>query len=402
MTEPAKIETSPRWSSTTKLVIGLSFVALVAAMLISFRMFIGPLLLAFILTYLLHPLAVRLSSAIHMSWRASVNIIFVILLLIVLGLSTLTGLAVVNQIQSLIDTIEEFLKELPTLLKSLSGQELRIGPFTFDLTQYSDMSKVSSEIIGLIQQYLGEAGSLVSKVASGAVNTVGWFVFILVIAYFMLADAGRVPDVGQYIDMPGYTADLHRMGRELKRIWSSFFRGQIVIVLMIVAIYTILLSALGARYFFALAILAGLSRFVPYVGPWVSGLITALVTFFQAGNYFHLEPWAYALMVVSLCIVIDQIIDNLIAPRIIGQSLGLHPAAIMVVALISARLIGLVGLVLAAPVLATVKLVGRYSLRKMFDQDPWPGQEGQLKSVGIPWLMRLYKRFRKWWKSRIK
>jgi predicted PurR-regulated permease PerM len=400
MSEGTTPASSPRWSSTTKLVLGLTFVALVAAMLIFFRSFIGPLLLAFILVFLLHPLAARLSKALHLSWRASVNIIFVILLLVVLGLSTLTGLAVINQIQSLIDTITEFLKDLPELLKSLSGQVLRIGPFTFDLTQYSDISKVSNQLISLLQQYLGEAGSLVSKVAGGAANTVGWFVLILVISYFVLADAGQVPDVVHYIDMPGYAGDLRRMGRELGRIWNSFFRGQIVIMLMIVAIYTAMLAILNVRYFYALAFLAGLSRFLPYVGPWISGLITALVTFFQAGNYFHLEPWAYTLMVLVICIVVDQIIDNLVAPRIIGQSLGLHPAAVMVVALISARLIGLVGLVLAAPVLATGKLIGRYALRKMFDQDPWPEPEGHTKPFAIPRIGRLYNRLRLWWRKR--
>ena len=400
MSEKSKTGASPKWSSTTKLVIGLSFAALVAAMLIYFRSFIGPLLLAFILTYLLHPLANRLGMLTHLSWRSSVNIIFIILLLLLLGISTLTGLAVVNQIQSMIGTIEEFLKELPELLAGLSGQVLSIGPFSFDLDQYSDMSKVSSQVIELIQTYLGEAGSLVSKVAGGAASTVAWGLFILVIAYFLLADAGRVPDAVQFIDMPGYAADLRRMGRELARIWNSFLRGQILIVMMVIITYTIMLSILGARYALALAIMAGLARFVPYVGPWVSGLITALVTFFQPGNYFQLEPWAYALMVVALCVLVDQIYDNLVSPRIIGQSLGLHPAAVLVVALISAQLIGLVGLLLAAPVLATARLVGRYSLRKMFDQDPWPDPEGQTKPFDIPLVGRLVRRLRAWWRMR--
>jgi predicted PurR-regulated permease PerM len=105
-------------------------------------------------------------------------------------------------------------------------------------------------------------------------------------------------------------------------------------------------------------------------------------------------------MVLVICIVVDQIIDNLVAPRIIGQSLGLHPAAVLVVALVLARLIGLVGLVLAAPVLATGKLVGRYILRKMFDQDPWPEPEGHTKPFVIPWVGRLYKRLRRRWKNR--
>ena len=400
MSEAPKPTASPKWSSTTKLVIGLTFAAFVAAMLIYFRSFIGPLLLAVILTYLLHPLADRLGSRTHLSWRASVNIIFIILLLILLGSSTLTGLAVVNQIQSLIDTIDTFLKDLPALLQSLEGKVLNIGPFSFDLTEYTDMSVLSNEVIGLLQQYLGEAGTLVSKVAGGAASTIAWGLFILVIAYFLLADAGKVPDAVQFIDIPGYAGDLRRVGRELGRIWNSFLRGQILIVMMVIFTYTIMLSILGVSYAFALAILAGLARFVPYAGPWVSGLITALVTFFQAGNYFHLEPWAYTLMVLILCVLVDQIYDNLVSPRIIGQSLGLHPAAVLVVALISAQLIGLVGLLLAAPVLATLRLVGRYALRKMFDQNPWPEPEAKTQPFDIPLLGRLLRRLRAWWRLR--
>ena len=400
MSEKSQPGSSPKWSSTTKLVIGLTFAALVAAMLIYFRSFIGPLLLAFILTYLLHPLAARLGSATRLSWRSSVNIIFIILLLLLIGFSTLTGLAVVNQIQSLIDTIDNFLKELPDLLSNLEGQVLRLGPFTFDLSQYTDLSNLTNQLISLAQGFLGQAGSVVSAVAGGAASTAGWGFFILIIAYFLLSDAGRVPDAVQYIDLPGYAADLRRMGRELGRIWNSFLRGQILIVMMVILAYTVMLSILGVRYAFALAILAGLARFVPYVGPWVSGLVTALVTFFQPGNYFNMEPLYYMLMVLILSVLLDQIFDNLVSPRIIGQSLGLHPAAVLVVALVSARLIGLVGLLLAAPVLATLRLVGRYTIRKMFDLDPWPYPEGQTKPFGIPWIARLFKRLSAWWQAR--
>ena len=67
------------------------------------------------------------------------------------------------------------------------------------------------------------------------------------IAYFLLADAGKVPDAVQFIDIPGYAADLRRMGRELGRIWNSFFRGQILIVMMVIITYTIMLSILGVQ-----------------------------------------------------------------------------------------------------------------------------------------------------------
>ena len=399
MTSPPDIP-SPNWSSTTKLVIGLTFAALLAGLFISFRSIIGPLILAFILTYLLHPLANRLSSHTPLSWRASVSILYIILIIILVGSSTLTGLAIVQQIQSLIVEVRGFLTNLPELLDSLSGQSLPIGPFAIDLSQFTDLSTLGDQLINLAQTLVSQAGSLVTSLASTTASTVGWGLFVLVISYFILADAGKVPDLSTYVDLPGYANDVRRMGQELGRIWNAFLRGQIMIMILVIISYTILLSILGVRFAFAIAIMAGLARFVPYIGPLITNLITALVTFFQDGNYFGMEPLYYMILVLVLAFLLDQIFDNLVSPRILGQSLGLHPAAVLVVAIISANLIGLVGLILAAPVLATLKLISRYTVRKMVDQDPWHEFEGEIKPVEFPWFGRLFRRLRAWWRAR--
>ena len=135
-----------------------------------------------------------------------------------------------------------------------------------------------------------------------------------------------------------------------------------------------------------IAILAGVARFIPYVGPFIVWIITALVAFFQGYNYFGMEPWAYAILVVVLCLVVDLILDNLVVPKFHGDTLGLHPAAVLVAALVAARLIGFVGLVLAAPVLASMVLVTRYIMRKMLDQEAWPPSDDESRDNDIPWI----------------
>ena len=99
------------------------------------------------------------------------------------------------------------------------------------------------------------------------------------------------------------------------------------------------------------------------------------MAFFQTGNYLGLEDLPFALLVVVATIVVDQVFDNLITPRIYGETLGVHPAAVLISALILASLIGLIGLLLAAPVLASLQLFVRYAMRKMVDLDPWPEPE---------------------------
>jgi predicted PurR-regulated permease PerM len=378
-----------------KLIVGLTFVAIVAGLLIYFRSLIGPVILAFVLIYLLHPIAEWLSALTKLSWKSSVNIIYLVLLVMLAASITVAGFAVVQQIQNLILVIERFLNNLPQMVADLSTQIFTFGPFELDMGQL-ELGMITERLLAYLQPLLGQLGSLVSTAATSAVSTFGWLLFILIISYFMLADAGRVPEKLPYIQIPGYDDDLRRIGTELKRSWNAFLRGQLILITLVIISYTILMTVLGIRYALAIAILAGLSRFVPYLGPLTAWTVTALVAFFQPTNYFGLDPWQYTLLVIGTAILLDQIFDNLVSPRLFGKTLGIHPAAVLIAAILAANLIGLVGLVLAAPAVATFKLIGRYIVRKMLDQDPWSFVDEQEKQVS----RSLHSRVAKWLQDR--
>ena len=121
--------------------------------------------------------------------------------------------------------------------------------------------------------------------------------------------------------------------------------------------------------------MAGLAKFLPYIGPAITWVVMALVTYFQPDTPFGMTALAYMGIVVITTTVIDWIIDNLIAPRIMARTLKVHPAAVLVTALVAANLLGILGVVIAAPFLASIMLLGRYIMRKMFDLDPWPPEK---------------------------
>jgi predicted PurR-regulated permease PerM len=388
---------SPKWGPTMKLIVGLTFVAIVAGLLIYFRSLIGPIILAFVLTYLLHPVADRLSALTKLSWKGSVNIIYLVLLILLAASITVAGFAVVQQIQNLILVVDRFLNNLPQIVADISTQTFTFGPFELDMAQL-ELGMITERLLAYLQPLLGRLGSLASTAATSAVSTLGWLLFILIISYFILADASRVPEKLPYIQIPGYDDDLRRMGKELKRSWNAFLRGQLILITLVIISYTILMSILGIRYALAIAILAGLSRFVPYIGPLTAWTVTALVAFFQPENYFGLDPWQYTLLVIGAAILLDQVFDNLVSPRLFGKTLGIHPAAVLITAILAANLIGLVGLILAAPAVATIKLIGSYTVRKMLDLDPWPSVDEQEKQFPTPW----HSRAMKWVQQRIR
>lgn len=376
---------SPRWGVTLKIVIGLSFAFALGALLVAFRSFIGPLLLAVILAYFLHPLALRLSNTTHLNWRLSVSIVYLVLLILLVSFFTASGVVIVSQVESLFNLIRNFVNnDLPGLINTLSEQAFTFGPLSFDFSQLN-LENIGQQLLNNLQAFLGQAGGLIGTVASGAAGVLGWTAFVLLVSYFLAADAGRVPDILSYITVPGYDYDIRRMARELGRIWNAYLRGQFFILLLVIIVSAIIMTSLGVRLALAIALLTGLARFVPYIGPLSVSLITFLVAVFQNSNVFQIQPLYYALIVVVIAILVDQIFDNFVMPRVMGESLGVHPAAVLVAALILAQLIGLIGLVLAAPVLASLSLTTRYLGRKMFDLDPWPEPEQEPAPIEAPW-----------------
>lgn len=380
--------TSPHWSSTTKLLIGLVIVGIVAFLLYRFSSLIPPLLMIVVLVYLLHPVVAAISRGTQLSWKVSVNLLFLAIVLSLGGLLAWGGVGLVTQVQSLIRSVQDIINNLPQYLEQFSTLVFTLGPFTLDMRTV-DLNALSQQILSIVQPLLGRTGNLVGALASGAAGVFGWTVFVLIVSYFIMIESSGLRTELFKIDIPGYTADIERLSTELSRLWNAFLRGQIIVFGLAVAIYSIILPIMGVRYALGIALMAGLAKFLPYIGPAITWIVMALVTFFQSNHPFGLSPLAYMALVVISTTIIDWIIDSFITPRIMASSLKVHPAAILITALIAANLLGLLGVVIAAPFLATVTLLGRYVMRKMFDLDPWPEKPTVLHPVGADWMKRL-------------
>lgn len=388
---------SPKWSSNTKLIVGFTLVSFIAILVVQFRTFIGPLILSFVLAVLLQPLAALLNTKLKIPWRLSVGIVFFVLIIVAAGIFTLAGFAIVQQLQSLIQTIERFFSTLPQLVVNLATRAYTLGPFTLDLARF-DLTSITNQILSSAQSVLGQVGGLVSTIATGTINTIGRAAFILIIAYFLMSEGGQVRENILKVDVPGYEEEIRQLIQSLTRIWDVYLRSQILIILFDIVAYYLLMTILGMPFSFGLALMAGLARLVPYLGPFIVWTTAALVAYFSAGNYFGLQPWAYMILVLGLAWLLDQIFDQYVQPRFMGRSLRIHPAAILIAAIIAFQWLGIIGLVLAAPVLATVTLFFRYALRKLFDLDPWPKEE-QILRQPLP-INRLIQRLRTWWRHR--
>ncbi len=363
-------EESPKWGITTKALVALAVMMIVAGMLVRFQHVIPILVLAPILTIVIVPVVQFMCVRMKMPWGLAATIAMLLFILLLTGASTVMGFAIVQQLQALFLIVQQFLLDLPAQLEHLSQYTYQLGPWVMEFSQF-DLAAVGEQVIAAIQPLLREVSSLITFLATGVIESLTRIIFVLAITYFLIFDYRRIRAVLKNISIPGYKQDIQRLLRELLRIWQAFMRGQLLIVTITGFLTYMLMQILGVRFPIGLGVLGGIAKFIPIVGPVTAGLIAALVGLFQPSNWFGLVPLAYGAVVVICVVVLDQAIDYIIIPRIMGTTLNLHPVIILVGLVIGASLAGVIGLLLAAPTIASFFLIGRYVYRKMSDLSPW-------------------------------
>jgi predicted PurR-regulated permease PerM len=397
MTETPTPANSPRWSTITKLTVSLTIIVILGALLVRFRGLLGPVFFAFLLAYLLHPLIAAITRRTHLSWKLTVSLIYLLFVIILITLLTLGGVELVQQGQNLVVTIQQNVDKLPQYIEQVSKWKFSLGPFVLDFSGF-DWTKIGNQVLGYVEPALGQIGSFVGSLATGAATTIGWIIFIIIVSYFFLFESGGLRDRIIQVNIPIYAEDVRRMGEKLGGIWNAFLRGQFIIFFLTTLVYVIFLGILGVRYALVLAIITGFANFIPYIGPAINWVVLGLVTYFQPSNVFGLSSFAYMALVIVVAILIDQVFNNLINPRVMANALKVHPAFVLITALLAANLIGVIGVIIAAPLLATIQLGGGYLVRKMLDRDPWPPEEQTTQPpppLLPPWLKKLFTRRKK-------
>jgi predicted PurR-regulated permease PerM len=166
-----------------------------------------------------------------------------------------------------------------------------------------------------------------------------------------------------------------------------------------------LLNILGVRFALGLAVMAGFARFIPWVGTSITWFVYFIVALLQGSTLFGWQSFPYALLVIGIGMAMDPVIDSMITPRVMGNALRVHPAMLLVGIIIGTTWLGFIGLILAGPVLASIKLLATYALHKSFDMDPWeslqadrsPKKPAVSQVVGKLWI-RIRDRGIKLWK----
>jgi len=369
--QPIQVEGtgSPIWRQSTRLVVGVLLILLGILLLYLVRQFLIPFILALLLAYLLHPIVLRLQRSTGMSRGLAVAIIFLVIVIVLVAATTGLGIAAANRVAAFGEFLSGVSRDLPDFFKELFALEYVIGPWTINLGQ-ANLDTFIEGISSAVTPLISQTGAILRGVAGATATFVGTSVLVLVIGFYLLLYLERFgwAIIGW---VPGpYKSDASRIMTDAGSIWQSFFRGQLIMGLAVGTMTVVIMSILGLRNSIGLGVLAGVLEFVPIFGPWITAIVSVLVALFQETNPWGLTPVSYALIVLAAGILIQQIENSFLYPRVIGQSLALNPLVVLLAVLAAGSLFGIVGLLLAAPVVATGRLCLGYLYWKSVGVDP--------------------------------
>jgi predicted PurR-regulated permease PerM len=240
-----------------------------------------------------------------------------------------------------------------------SGSEAGGGGFTLDVGQ------VQSMLGGAFDSIRTAAGLIAAMVFSAVVT--------FMIAIYLNADSSNLYNWIHRTIPDGYQHDAAYLADRTGKVWRGYIYGQLVNSLITGFFVFIVLAAVGLPGAFLMGVIMMIFNMVPTFGPIIAafpGVIAALVA--GSTRFEDMPNWVFALIVAGIYVVVVQAQANIIAPKVMGMAVRLSPVVIMVSLIVGFNVGGLVGSLLAVPVVATAKVYIGYLYAKLLDREPFP------------------------------
>lgn len=351
-------------------------IALLVAVVLLFllREILLPFVAGFALAYLLDPLADRLQRVGLGRLGASLIILvlfvlfFIVLLVIVVPLGA--------------QQLAAFVEHLPGYVARL--QQLAVqegGPWVERFGGSGALSEMQTSVGNLISQGIAWFGTFLQSLWSGGqalISIVALLVVTPVVAFYMLIDWDRmVATVDSWLPMHN-RGTIRAIARDIDRAIAGFIRGQALVCIILATYYGAGLSVIGLNFGIMIGLTSGLLSFIPYVGS-LTGLIlsvgVAIVQFWP--------NWTWILATLGVFVFGQFVEGNILSPKLVGNSVGLHPVWLMFALLAFGALFGFVGLLLAVPLAAAMGVIARYALRRYLASPLYRGEAAEPKTIEV-------------------
>ncbi|WP_292102212.1 AI-2E family transporter, partial [Mesorhizobium sp.] len=366
---PARTPDGEAWTAaaSTALRRQIAFWLIVAVLLALFLYVFSGILLPFVagmvLAYFLDPVADRLQRLGLSRLMATVVILIAFVVVVVLAFVILVPV-LATQMADFARKLPEYLTRLQSLITSFDPKwlEQRFGVNAASLRE--GLNSLLTTGFGLLTTVFTSIWS--SGVA--LVSVVSLFVVTPVVAFYMLLDWDRMVAVVDSWVPRDYVETVRALARDINTATAGFVRGQGTLCLVLGAMYATGLTLTGLNFAILIGFFAGLISFIPYVGS-LTGLVLAVgVAFVQ-----FWPDWTMIVAVVCVFFVGQFIEGNILQPRLVGKSVGLHPVWLMFALFAFGALFGFVGLLIAVPASAAIAVLVRFAIARYLESPLYNG-----------------------------
>lgn len=340
----------------------------------------GPFVVGLVLALLLDPLADKLTKR-GLSRMAASGLVFGVFLFLIVGIGYLTIPALIAQAAALVQNGPSFIDGLRVRANDFLAVHPKIGPIKLP----HNFTQLTDEASGQVSGFLQKAGGGVMVFLIGSATVVVQTVLALIIAFYFLVDIDRLRARLFYLAPEKWRGMMGQIGGDVGGVFSDYLRG----LLIVCALYGV--TTIGLLYGLSLfhhslaqyALLVGAAAGVLYAVPYLGSFTTALVTFivaFAAATGDHQSGLAFGGIAVAATLVVNQVFDNVVTPRVVGGGVGLHPVLALFALVIGGELFGIAGMLLSVPIAGSIQAI----LFRLFPRLTKPTPAPFLSVQGVP------------------
>jgi predicted PurR-regulated permease PerM len=321
----------------------------------------GDVLLPFVagmaIAYLCNPITNQMERMRIPRWVAALIVITFVLLFFVLLILIIVPV-IGAQLAGFIQDLPGYIAKLQALVSDPSRPWLS----RFVGERFAGADKSAGE---LMTQAVSLGTAFFGKVWSGGAAVISLFSLLVitpVVAYYFLSDWPRIIGSVEGLIPRAQHDTVVKLARQTDRAIAGFVRGQTVVCVVLGVFYAVALSAVGLNFGLLIGLLSGLISFVPYVGSATGFVLATGVALAQ-----FWPEWFWVLVVVAIFLFGQFIEGNILVPKLVGDSVGLHPLWLMFALLAFGYLFGFLGLLLAVPLAAAVGVLVRFGVERYRD-----------------------------------
>jgi len=339
-----------------------AWIALLAALLILLYVFRGillPFVAGLALAYLLDPVADWLERR-GLGRGVATSLVMLLFVLLIVSAFVLVVPLILQQGFGLIRNLPGYFEQLQGLVQTaIPRLEDWLGPDRLRELE-TGVEQMAADATGWIAAFTAQ----IAQSSMGIINTLGLLVVTPVVAFYMLLDWDRMVESVDSLFPPKHKGEIRAIFKEMDVALAGFVRGQGAVVGILALYYGISLSLAGLSFGLAIGIIAGLFSFVPYVGFLVGFVLSigvALVQFWP--------DWVMISVIVFIYLFGQFLEGNVLYPKLVGSSIGVHPVWLMFALFAFAVIFGPVGVLLAVPLAAISGVLVRWAVRT-YKQSP--------------------------------